>query len=112
MEYIEEAFADRRGEDVVLQTIVFRPDPSQCQENSQRRTHAEEVFNLQQIEQGGFNMTEQRHSSIKGCQPWILLPQGKVQAQGVTVISTINLKKSVIASLCSLSSPHFSLKIQ
>lgn len=52
VEYVEEAFADRCGEYVVLHNIVSRPDPSQCQENSQRRAHAEEIFYLQHREQG------------------------------------------------------------
>lgn len=52
MEYIEEAFADRCGQDVVLHTVASRPDPSQRQENSQRRAHAEEIFYLQHKEQG------------------------------------------------------------
>lgn len=47
VEYVEEAFADGRGEDVVLHSVVPRSDPSQSEEHSQRRAHAEEVFNLQ-----------------------------------------------------------------
>lgn len=60
MEYVEEAFADSCGEDVILHTVVSRPDPSQCQENSQRGAHAEEIFYLQHREQGKYNISEQK----------------------------------------------------
>lgn len=46
MEYVEEAFADRCGEDVVLHAVISRPDAAQSQKNSQRRAHAEEIFYL------------------------------------------------------------------
>lgn len=48
MEYVEEAFADSSGEDVVLHTVTTRPDPPQRQEHRQRRAHAEEVLHLDQ----------------------------------------------------------------
>lgn len=55
VEYIEEAFADSCGQDVVLHIIVSRPGPPQRQENSERRAHAEEIFYLQHREQAQFN---------------------------------------------------------
>lgn len=47
MEDVEEASADGFGHDVVLVTGVSGPNPSQSQEHSQRRAHAEEVLHLQ-----------------------------------------------------------------
>lgn len=46
MEDIEEPAADGGGQDVVLVAAGARADPSQGQENRQRRTHAEEVLHL------------------------------------------------------------------
>lgn len=47
VEDVEEAPADGFGHDVVLVTGVSGPNPSQSQEHSQRRAHAEEVLHLQ-----------------------------------------------------------------
>lgn len=84
MEYVEEAFADRCGENVVLHTIVSRPDPSQRQENSQRRAHAEEIFYLQQTEQ------DQYHVKLKwswGAHP--LIPVTTTTSNGMVYWHTL-----------------------
>ena len=47
VEDVEEAAADGRGQDVVLVSTGPWTDPSEGQEHSQRRAHAEEVLNLQ-----------------------------------------------------------------
>jgi len=46
MENIKQPAADGGGQDVVLVAAGTWADPSQSQEHSQRRAHAEEVLNL------------------------------------------------------------------